>query len=143
MQKPIERRTEMRKWKLDNRCAKCWCFKQERCAGCYDKVAEDKAESGDVIETFYYGCDNLRSPGDAECAEQLVTVEEGHIFINYEYQYSIGPLDTITKEEMVEMMYHLRNDKLWYSIFLESVFVRRVIELKGWTSEIVLDSRKM
>lgn len=134
----------MAKVKLDDKCAQCWCFKQRRCAGCYDEVAEGRAESGDVIEAFPLssGCDDSRSPGDMECAEQLVTVDDGFICINYNVQNQVFKLDTLTKEEMAEMMYHLR-EKPWYSIFLEKVFVHRVFNLKGWTSDIVLDVTRM
>lgn len=130
--------------KLDNRCAQCWCFKQGRCTGCYDEGPEGVSGSGDFIETFSFsdGCDNSRSPGDAECAKHLVTVDDGSICLNYNGQCSIHALDAFTKEEMAQMMYHLR-EKPWYSIFLESVFVHRVFELKGWTPDIVLDVTRL
>ncbi len=134
----------MAKVKLDDKCAQCWCFKQKRCAGCYDEAAEVRTESGDVIETFSFssGCDDTRSPGDPECAEQLVTVDDGWICINYSVQHKVSQLDTFTKEQMAEMMYHLR-EKPWYSIFVEKAFVHRVLELKGWTPDIVLNATRM
>ena len=134
----------MEESKFCEECAACWCFQQKRCDGRYHNVEEIVTESGAVIESSSMTLADFdgRMPSDAECAERLVSVEDGCIHINYAYQYPVRPLATFTKKEMAEFVVHLMS-KTWFSIFLLRVFVRRVFALKGWTPSLEIDVSRM
>ena len=88
--------------KLCDECAKCCCFRQKRCDGRYYNVEEIATENGTVIESSLFTLADLNGewPGDAECMERLVTVEDGCIYLNYAYQYPVRPISAFTKKEM-------------------------------------------
>ena len=135
----------MEEKKLCEECASCWCMKQKRCTGRYHNVEEIVTESGEVIESSSMTLSDFdgRMPGDSECSNLLVSVEDdGVLYINYAYQYSVRPLETFTKKDMAEFVVHLMS-KTWFSIFLLRVFVRRVFALKGWTPTLEIDTSLM
>ena len=136
----------MKERKLCKECAACWCFRQKRCDGRYHNVERIVTEGGEVVEsamtTLADFDGRFRYPGDAECAERLVTVEDGCICVNYAYDYPVRPLATFTKKEMAFFVVHLM-EKTWFSIFLLRVFVRRVFALKKWTPTLELDVSRM
>lgn len=134
----------MEERKLRNECAKCWCFKQKRCDGRYHNVEKIAVGNGEFVESSLINFAEFdgRFPGDAECAERLITVEDGCICINYDGPYSVRPLATFTKKDMAEFVVHLM-EKTWFSIFLLRVFVRRVFALKKWTPTLELDVSRM
>ena len=135
----------MEQRKLCKECASCWCLKQKRCAGRYHNVEEIITDSGEVIEVSSMTLADFdgRLPGDAECSELLVSVDDdGGLYINYAYQYPVRPLATFTKKDMAEFVVHLMS-KTWFSIFLLRVFVRRVFALKGWTPTLEIDTSRM
>lgn len=134
----------MEQKKLYSECKNCWCFKTKRCEGRYHMVEEITIDAGSVIESSSLSLDDMERgwPGDIACSNQLVTIEDGCICLNYAYRYQIRPLLSFTKKEMADFMVHLM-EKTWYSIFLQRVFVRRVFELMGWSSTIELDISQM
>ena len=135
----------MKTQKLYKECASCWCKKQKRCDGRSHNVEEIITDSGEVIESSSMTLSDFdgRLPGDAECSELLVSVEDaGGLYINYAYQYPVRPLATFTKKDMAEFVVHLMS-KTWFSLFLLRVFVRRVFALKGWTPTLEIDPSRI
>ena len=134
----------MKERKLHDECADCWCFQQKQCDGRHHNVEKIITEDDEVVESSSMTLAEFdgRFPGDAECAERLVSVEDGCIYINYAYQYPVRPLATFAKKEMAFFVIHLM-EKTWFSIFLLRVFVRRVFALKKWEPTLELDISRM
>lgn len=120
-------------------CESCWCLASKRCDGLYVNVERIALPDGSFVESeLHSGLDDERMPGDDECAERLVSVEDGIISLNNSCQYTIGRLSSFTKKDMANCMVDLMRKK-WVSFFHLRVFVRRVFALKNWTPEIEID----
>ena len=134
----------MKRKKLCDECKACWCFRNKKCEGRYDRVEHEKLEDGTTIETSYCTLAEFdgKFPGDQKCCEKLITINDGCLYINYAYQYPVRPVSGLTKKVVAEFVTHLMS-KTWFSIFLLRVFVRRTFALKGWDPTLEIDVSRM
>jgi len=134
----------MNQKKLYDECAACWCLRNKRCEGRYHNVEYVKLDDGTTIESSEYTLADLGEgfPGDRDCGEKLITVNDGCLYINYAYQYPVRPVSDLTKKVVAEFVTHLMS-KTWFSILLLRVFVRRTFALKGWEPTLEIDVSRM
>ena len=104
-------------------CKRCAVRIKHKCVGQYQAIERDGLPS---IEPLL--------PSDAVeeyCPQNLVSVTNGEVFINYDCEYSIGLLNRLTKKKFTEFLIHL-SEKDWFSMFILRIVIVRVFELKKW-----------